>query len=164
MKTLIIHSKTLGKKEVYYDDEDEELVMRYTWGIKKFKKDLYYCLTYPLVNGKYRVRRLHRLILGLEDSKKFVDHINHNGLDNRKENLRLVTITQNNRNSRALIKKPSLYKGVTFREKDGKWRARIMVNKKSIHLGYFTSEIEAAIAYNNAALLYFREYAYTNLL
>ena len=89
---------------------------------------------------------MHRLILGVSDSSKIVDHINGNGLDNRRCNLRIVDVPSNVANrqrSRAGNKCPGVYL------RDGKWFARVTVNYKQHRLGFFPSE-EAAIAAVNA--------------
>lgn len=107
---------------------------------------------------------LHRLII---DAPKglFVDHINGNTLDNRKDNLRLCTVAQNCANqAKTSAKKTSIYKGVYFCKSDRKWRASIKHNRKQTSLGRFNSEIDAAKAYNNAALSLFGEFAHLNVL
>lgn len=94
---------------------------------------------------------------------QLVDHINHNGLDNRKANLRLATAAQNARNrQKCKSKKTSKYKGVCWHKRDKKWTGRILVNSKSIALGYFEDEKEAARAYDRAARKYYGEYAEPN--
>ena len=172
MKTLLIHSKKHGVHDVYYDDEDEALVSQYTWCIKKalatYKQDIYYCYTNVTIEGKSKTRIFHRLLLGITDPKIFVDHINHNGLDNQRHNLRICSKEQNPKNARPQKGRVSSYKGVTLNKKrvhlGSPWRARIMVDRKSIHLGYFPTEEAAARAYNAAALQYFGEYAFPNSL
>lgn len=106
---------------------------------------------------------LHRLILKCPEGL-VVDHINHDKLDNRKSNLRICTRANNNKN----IKKPTIpnatsqYKGVRWHKVDEKWAARIQVNKNSIWLGNFDSEIAAAERYDDAAAHYHGEYAFFN--
>ena len=91
-----------------------------------------------------------------------VDHINSNGLDNRRENLRVCTHKENCRNSRSLKKGTSKYKGVS---KNGyNWCARIMVDSVGLYLGQYTDQDDAALAYNKAATLYFGEYALLNIV
>lgn len=106
---------------------------------------------------------MHRHILGLRKGDgKIVDHINGDGLDNRRENLRICTKTQNQQNQKPRHTKRSKYKGVGYFVRDKKWRARIVVNGKDIELGKFGCETCAAIAYDEAAVKYHREFAWLN--
>lgn len=92
----------------------------------------------------------------------FTDHINGNTLDNRRCNLRVCTRTENGRNRKKHKNSKSKYKGVYLEGR--KWRVQIRVNKKLVNVGTFDSEIEAAKAYNEAALKYFGEFAKCNLI
>jgi hypothetical protein len=111
---------------------------------------------------------MHRLILELKLNRKltryeFTDHINHRTLDNRKANLRLVTPSQNSQNLvRNITKKTSQYKGPTWEENRSQWKASIKVNGKSINLGRYYDEIDAAKAYDKAAKYFQGDYAYLN--
>lgn len=93
---------------------------------------------------------------------EFVDHINHNGLDNRRENLRLCSNQQNCTNSRPKQSNTSGYKGIIWHARLNKWSAQIGVNGKSQYLGLFLSKHDAARAYNAAALAAWGEFAYLN--
>jgi len=95
---------------------------------------------------------MHRVVMGVKDSDIQVDHIDHNGLNNQKYNLRLCTLVQNSHNQRKRARVcSSKFKGVNSSH-EGKWEARIRVgNGKRIRLGTFTTEIEAAEAYKSAA-------------
>jgi hypothetical protein len=92
-----------------------------------------------------------------------VDHINGDGLDNRKSNLRLATRAQNGCNLRPQQGKSSRFKGVAWHV-CGKWRAHISPNRTQIALGLFDDEIDAALAYDMAALAQFGEFARPNFL
>lgn len=111
--------------------------------------------------GDAREKSLHRLILGLsKDDKTLVDHINGNGLDNRKANLRTCTQAQNSQNSRRRKDNQSGYKGV-HREK-GKWIAKIKHNGITYRLGAFGNKKEAAKAYDKKATDLFGDFALVN--
>lgn len=116
-------------------------------------------------SNKSQYIRMHRVILGrilgrpLRSGEE-PDHINGDGLDNRRFNIRPATRLQNSRNKSPYRNSLSKFKGVGPAGK--KWRARIKVEGKSIHLGVFGNETEAAQAYNTAALLHFGEFAYLN--
>ena len=93
----------------------------------------------------------------------WVDHINGNGLDNRKANLRLATGTQNGYNRRKTRKRTwSKYKGVTFDKRRKKWEGKIVINGRKQHLGSFTNELDAGRAYDEAAKKYHGEFALLN--
>lgn len=113
---------------------------------------------------KGKKQYLHRLIVNCPDNM-VVDHINGNTLDNRKSNLRICTKLQNQYNQKKHKgKRHSKYKGVTYRKEliSKPWEAFIYPNGKHIRLGYFKTELEAAEAYNKAAVEYYGKYAKLN--
>lgn len=124
--------------------------------------------TYTNESGKTIVVGLHRMILSRmmgRDllSSEYTDHINNNTLDNRRENLRLATPAQNRMNSRKELRSgASQYKGVALTENRKRYMARIKIDKRTISLGTFDTDIEAAIAYNHAAKIYHGEFANFN--
>ena len=92
-----------------------------------------------------------------------VDHINRNGLDNRKANLRFATVSQNNWNSRKGFNcGSSKYKGVSWSKDKKKWAVWLSVNKKNKQFGYFDDEKEAARVYNEVAKKHRGEFAVLN--
>lgn len=149
---------TRKQKQILIDAEDYYRVVEFTWSVKQSgrKNNLEYAVSW--INGK--LIRMHRFILDVKDFKT-VDHINGNGLDNRKSNLRICTQQQNSFNSKSSVG-ISKFKGVSTHKNTTKWRAYITVNRKQIHLGYFEKEKDAAKAYNKAALFYFKEFAKLN--
>lgn len=119
-------------------------------------------------NGFYATRRkgnkgigLHREIMNPPEGL-MVDHINGNTLDNRKCNLRICSNKENQRNQKLTARNKSGYKGVSWHKCQDKWIARIRVNNKLIHLGYFIDLIEGAKAYDKAALFYYGSFANIN--
>lgn len=104
---------------------------------------------------------LHRVILDARVGQ-IVDHINGNGLDCRRENLRLTDLTGNARNKRKLKPGTSRFKGVSFHKKAQKWSAQIKAHGKKYHLGLFLNEEDAAAAYDAAAVRLFSDFAKTN--
>jgi hypothetical protein len=101
---------------------------------------------------------MHKLITGWPKT----DHIDHDGLNNQRSNLRPATTAQNNHNQRPQRNTSSRFKGVTWHKRIGKWQAAIKVADKNRHLGVFPDEEDAARAYNAAAVEAYGEYAYLN--
>ena len=118
----------------------------------------------PLGNGKRKTIRLHREILALMLKRDLlpgeeVDHIDGNGLNNTRKNLRLATKAQNMANSRKRSDNTSGFKGVCWHEQSGKWRAYIMVGGQQIYLGLFPNVDDAHAAYCAAAEIHFGQFA-----
>jgi hypothetical protein len=105
---------------------------------------------------------LHRFILGVTDPKVHVDHIDHNGLNCQRANLRIATNAQNHQNMRLSISSASGYKGVTWHSYAQRWMAQICIAGKRVCLGYFVDPIEAAKVYDAAAIFHFGEFACLN--
>ncbi len=111
---------------------------------------------------------MHRIVLSRilgRDLSRYeqVDHINHDGLDNRRINLRLSTHKQNHRNIRIPgMMKSSCFKGVSWSKQHDRWRAQIKIDGRTIHLGLFTYEVDAAKAYDSAAKMAFQNFCCLN--
>lgn len=119
--------------------------------------------TYIGINKKaYLAHRLAWLYMTGEWPKNSLDHINGVYSDNKWENLREATYSQNNFNKTSYKNSSSKYKGVSYHKRKNKWAARVTVNKQSNFLGYFDSEEEAALAYNKQAIKLHGEYAKLN--
>ena len=118
------------------------------------------CLTpkgylYIGINGqRYFAHKLVWFYVTGRWPRKQIDHINQNGADNRFENLRLVTNRENHRNKRLSKKNASGHTGINWIERLAKWRARIMVDGKDIHLGVFADIRDAINARKEANLVY----------
>lgn len=111
--------------------------------------------------GKRTWIYMHRQIMNAPKTLE-VDHINGNKLDNRRENLRLCTRAQNRRNNNMQMNNVSGFKGVSWAKRDQKWRAKIRVDGRTIHIGNFEDPKEAARAYDAKARELHGEFARTN--
>ena len=130
------------------DDDDFAYLSRFSWHTAANKKTFYAQRKPSAPLGETGpIIKMHRVIMAAPPGLE-IDHINGNGLDNRKENLRIVTTRENSQNRH--IQKTSLYPGVYWDSERGIWRARIRVGQGRIHLGRFKTEIAAANAYNSA--------------
>lgn len=149
-------------KVALVDDEDYEWINKYTW-----------CLLLTGYAGsasmiwEYKTRGIalmHRVILNVPKNQ-IIDHINRNKLDNRKSNLRIADPTGNNANKGLQTNNTLGYKGLKLKfYKDGTPKYEVIVRHKNIkhYIGVFKSKEEAALAYNEAAIKYFGEYACLN--
>jgi hypothetical protein len=151
MKLIKLIKLTKGMFAIV-DDEDFDIVNSIKWNYSHG-----YASRNKGCNG-INHRFMHRFILNYDGSLQ-VDHINGNRLDNRKENLRIVTNQQNqfnrNKNKKGGTSK---YKGVYFNRDNNNWRARICLNGITYNIGSFKNEEEAFSAYKNKASKLFGEY------
>ncbi|MCP4257565.1 MAG: endonuclease [Planctomycetes bacterium] len=152
---------TQGKYAIV-DPEDYERLNKHKWHTNSGRNTCYAVRT-AFKDGKRIHTKMHRVITNAP-RHLVVDHINHSGLDNRKTNLRAVTIAQNNVNRASYKRKnsPSQYKGVYWSKRDKKWQVQICHNYKCRTIGQFTDEIQAAKAYDEAAKKYHKEFAVLN--
>lgn len=143
------------------DDTDAGLVAGYRWVLQVSGGSKYYAIAHVPGSGKTgktgRRVLMHNLIIG----RKGIDHRDGNGLNNQRANLRLATQGQNRANTPPRAG-TSRFKGVYWHERSGKWMARVGVNQKMHYLGIFSSEEDAARAYDAAALEIWGEYARPN--
>ncbi|HAV3491469.1 TPA: endonuclease, partial [Acinetobacter baumannii] len=146
------------------DWEDFDAVKAFKWNPTSLDKRTQWAWAYERNGGKDKRSRvaMHNLIMKPK-SGLVVDHINGIGLDNRRANLRVVTPQQNSFNTFPR-KGTSIYKGVCFEDETGMWRAYISKDGKRKWLGRFITEIQAAMAYDNAAKDLFGEYAKLNVV
>jgi hypothetical protein len=138
------------------DDENFDRLLGYRWRVNRKCRCAY------AVAGDGSIK-MHRLILGKDCDGLVVDHINHNGLDNRRENLRACTIAQNIQNRRVDVssKLSSAFRGVYRPTGRRTWIARIQANGERIRVGTFPTERDAANAYNEAARKHYGPFAET---
>lgn len=138
-------------KEFCFDLEDYDLIKNYCW----FEHRGY---VEARALNKSKVISMQKLILDYFDDM-VIDHINHNTLDNRKSNLRICTIQQNNMNKKIAKNNSSGYSGVYFDKRRQKWCAYIGVDNQIISLGFCFNNIKEAInARKEAEMKYFGEF------
>lgn len=138
---------------------DRELVAGFDWRALVQQRGIYV----HAEHGKQHYY-LHRLVVGAGPNE-IVDHADRNGLNNTRSNLRIATRSQNGANrtgDRRRLGTTSEFKGVYFDRARGKWSASISVNGKTRNLGRFAAEVEAAIAYNAAAVEAWGDFALLN--
>ena len=149
-----------GKFVALVDDEDFDWLNQYCWSIQieNSNNTFYARRSIHKSKNKQTTQRMHSLILGIDGG----DHIDRNGLNNQRSNLRISSHQQNMMNRDSQRKSSSKFKGVSWSKVDKKWRSRIMFNNKSIFLGDFISEVEAANTYDIKAKELFGEFAHLN--
>jgi hypothetical protein len=149
----------------FVDDEDFEFINQWKWQAKSPKNSHCFYATRGVWNkDKKRMDEvsMHRVILKLLGSKMEVDHADRNGLNNQRNNLRIATRSENSANIGCRKNSTSKYLGVSLRKSNGKWRAEIRKNGKGYRLGEFINEIDAALAYNEAAKTHHGQFANLN--
>ena len=143
--------------------EDAEKVLLHKWSFTNGPDGRDYVRSIDRSTRPPRQIKLHRYLLDAPEGMQ-VDHINGDPLDNRRENLRLATASQNQANRRKREAATSIYKGVSWHKKAGKWRATIGIgNGKQEHLGFYDDPKIAATAYDVRALQLWGAYASLNL-
>ncbi|MCR4324148.1 MAG: AP2 domain-containing protein [Candidatus Curtissbacteria bacterium] len=164
MKKIELSGKIGKGKFVIVDNEDFDYLNQFRWHYDNgyaHRREYFKNKDNKFDKTKYKNIYMHNLIIDCPEDKT-TDHKNFNGLDNRKENLRIGSWTQNMQNTRS---SKNGFKGVFFandHKRIKRWRAEINVNKKRICLGYFKTSEQAGEAYNYAAKQYFGEFAYLN--
>lgn len=135
------------------DDDDFEELSRYNWSVIG-GYNTYYAIRWPNITMHHHIMRA--------DYGVMFDHIDKNGLNNQKLNLRRCTNSQNQVNTNKRPGYSSKYKGVMWHKGRRKWIATITKNRHQIYLGQFTMEDAAAMVYNQKAIELFGEFARLN--
>lgn len=144
------------------DDVDYDWLNQWKWCAYK-DKNTYYARRSSTINGKQVTVMMHREILNLKHRNgKQTDHIDGNGLNNQRFNLRVCNNQQNCFNKSPRKKSSSRFKGVVWGKSIKKWHARITFNGNLIHIGYYQNDVEAARAYDGMAKRYFKKFAKLN--
>lgn len=141
MRIIILNNDMLS----FVDNEDYAELNKYKWYAWKHR-NTYYAIRRSSIKN---LNRMHRFIMNPPDNMQ-VDHINGNGLDNRKENLRIVTNRENGQNKH--VKTSSKYPGVYWNKRDRNWQSMIVINGKKKFICCSKNEIDAATAYRVACV------------
>jgi len=149
-------------KVALVNDEDYEYLSQWKWHAHHERLTWYALRNITRSDGTQRQIRMQNILMGPAQEER-VDHIDGNGLDNQRSNLRIATIAQNGQNKGLSRANTSGYKGVVWNRERNRWRAQIVVEGRSIYLGSFIDLIEAAQAYDVAAQHHFGEFARLNL-
>jgi len=148
------------------DDEDFDFINQWKWRAMNGKGLTFYAVrtVWPLKGESFKKYNIlmHRQILGLTKRDEQADHIDNNGLNNQRSNLRIATSSQNQSNRKAQQNGTSGYKGVSWCARDKRWVAQICLLGKRKHIGNFKNKLDAAIAYNIEANRLHKEFAYIN--
>lgn len=145
-------------KYALVDDEDFARVNQFSWCTEWSRNTYYGKCSSVKIGRKTMTLRLHQFVMGYWGGSKKVDHWNGKGWDCRKQNLRILTESQNSANRAKAPGTSSKYKGVTWDKKQGRWRASLAKE----HIGYFDSERRAAQAYDIWARIEYGDAARTN--
>lgn len=146
------NNEVCGKCLIDLDDIDK--VKNIKWHKTELQRSTYYCTS----NDK-KWKRIHRLILNVTDPNIVIDHINHNGLDNRKSNLRICTNQENIMNCNIPKNNKSGCKGVYWSKDKNKWTVQVSVNGKTKYIGRYNKYEDAVKARKEAAEKYYGEFA-----
>lgn len=147
------------EKVALVDNEDYEFLSQFSWHAMKGGNNLYAIRSIKLPSGRWTERAMHRDILDLPEGM-MIDHRDGNGLNNQRCNLRPANHQQNMANRKMHKNNTSGYKGVRLERE--RWRARINFDGKKISIGSYDDPVEAAVAYDMAAIELFGEFARLN--
>jgi hypothetical protein len=162
MKEIPLRGKPGEGLVALVDDADFDLVNQYSWyaWVNPKVPDIIYAFRVYRRSGcrKTSTQKMHALLTG----QRRIDHKNHNGLDNQRDNMRKFVDGQNNMNARKRSGTSSRFKGVSWASREQRWKAALTLDGRQTCLGYYQDESEAAKAYNDRALLVFGEFAHLN--
>lgn len=139
-------------KVALVDDGDYERLAQYKWSAKREGNVWYAVRNVTLPDGTKTVSRMHWEVIGKPRKGYVTDHIDGDGLNNQRHNLRHVSHRVNLLNCRKRKDKTSKYRGVSFHKPSGKWRAQITHHGKVMYIGIYNTEEDAAKAWDEAAI------------
>jgi len=164
-KFIKLNSVKYPGLECIVDDEDYDELIKYNWHPKIYLKDN---VCYAAMWNHGHPITMHIFIMKYHEhniNNQDIDHKDHNGLNNKKENIRLCSHSTNQQNARKTGKQTSSkFKGVYFHSKRMKYHAKIRLNRKVFFIGSFDNEIEAALAYNQKAIEMFGNFVCLNVI
>ena len=143
--------------EAIIDASDVSLVGQYNWQVYSTNAKTKYASRGAWVDGKATTQKMHRLIMGDADGL-LIDHINRNGLDNRRSNLRFCTAAQNAWNVSERTTNTSGFRGVDYHKLSQKWQARTSKNGQREYIGCYDTMEEAMSAYRQAVMVLHGEF------
>lgn len=147
------------------DDSDFEYLMQWKWHVRKDCHTYYASVNTPHRRGKLKRWQIGMHVMLMNPPKGYVvDHIDHNGLNNQRSNLRICTALGNAQHAKIRKDNTSGFKGVSWHKPNKQWIVYINVSKNRIFIGGFKDKIKAAKAYNRAAKKYHGEFAFFNPL
>lgn len=157
MAYIRINSKKYGVKIVYFDEDDRDKIEKHIWCVGRNRGGFYAMTNLKLGDKLFKSGRMHHLIVPYRP----VDHKDRNGLNNRKSNLRKTTLQENIFNTGLTSRNKTGYKGVSIGN-GKKFVASIRYKGKLIYGGLFDNKKDAAMKYNELAILYHKEFAFLN--
>jgi hypothetical protein len=162
MRAIPLSGPKAAGRVALVDDADYALVSQHKWFVQEEGRPGRhpsgpYARTFLWRDG----RRVGVMMHAMVTSRSGADHIDHDGLNNQRGNLRPGG-ARNHQNARGWLSRTSSYKGVSWHTSGAKWRAQIRSPERPRHIGFFASEEEAARAYDKAATVAFGEYAVLN--
>lgn len=143
------------------DDEDFDLINQHKWFSVSPRQKNYRHTWYAACKIQGRHVTMHNLLLN-PPKGSVADHIDHNGLNNRRTNIRISTTRENSWNTNKHKNCTSKFKGVSWNKEKSKWQARICINGRETHLGWFHDEVLAANTYDFVACQFFGDFAKLN--
>jgi len=145
---------------IIVSDEDYDRLSQFTWHVMKTNFNKLYARRWSDSSKNKKAVLMHREVLNAPEHSE-VDHINHDTLDNRRDNLRLCTRQQNTQNRKSKVTE---YKGVSFNKVNGKYHTQIVEpkTKKRLHLGDYDTPKQAGLVYDGFAKKLHKEFAYLN--